>query len=149
MPGNLADAARPGDADTEIARRAARRIGEYLTEHPGADSVRIQGDLAGDDALLVPRQAAIMLAQILGFLASGQGVAVTPSDAMLTTQQAADFLNVTRPYVIKLIEEQKIPYQMVGTHRRVAFGHLLEYKRKDDKERRRAATNLGGGRVRR
>ena len=142
MPGKAAGAVRPGDADAEIAYRAARRIGDYLTAHPGADPVRIQGELAGDDALVVPRQAAIMLAQILGFLANGQGVTVTPSNAMLTTQQAADFLNVSRPYLIKLLEAGEIPFEKVGTHRRVAFGELMEYKRRDDLERRRAADEL-------
>ena len=142
MPGMAAGAVRPGDADAEIAHRAARRIGDYLTAHPGADPVRIQGELAGDDALVVPRQAAVMLAQILGFLANGQGVTVTPSNAMLTTQQAADFLNVSRPYLIKLLEAGEIPFEKVGTHRRVAFAVLLEYKRRDDLERRRAADEL-------
>jgi excisionase family DNA binding protein len=135
-------AVRPGDADAEIALRAARRIGDYLTAHPGADPVRILGELAGDDILVVPRQAAVMLAQILGFLANGQGVTVTPSNAMLTTQQAADFLNVSRPYLIKLLEAGEIPFEMVGTHRRVAFGELMEYERRDDQERRRAADEL-------
>jgi excisionase family DNA binding protein len=142
MPGKAAGAVRPGDSDAEIAYRAARRIGDYLTAHPGADPVRIQGELAGDDALVVPRQAAIMLAQILGFLANGQGVTVTPSNAMLTTQQAADFLNVSRPYLIKLLEAGEIPFEKVGTHRRVAFGELMDYKRRDDLERRRAADEL-------
>jgi len=142
MSGKAAGAVRPGDTDAEIALRAARRIGDYLTAHPGADPVRIQGELAGDDTLIVPRQAAIMLAQILGFLANGQGVTVTPSNAMLTTQQAADFLNVSRPYLIKLLEAGKIPFEKVGTHRRVAFGELMEYKRRDDQERRRAADEL-------
>jgi excisionase family DNA binding protein len=142
MSGKAAGAVRPGDADAEIALRAARRIGDYLTAHPGADPVRIQGELAGDDTLVVPRQAAVMLAQILGFLANGQGVTVTPSNAMLTTQQAADFLNVSRPYLIKLLEAGEIPFEKVGTHRRVAFGELMEYKRRDDLERRRAADEL-------
>jgi len=142
MPSKAAGAVRPGDADAEIALRAARRIGDYLTAHPGADPVRIQGELAGDGALVVPRQAAVMLAQILGFLANGQGVTVTPSNAMLTTQQAADFLNVSRPYLIKLLEAGEIPFEKVGTHRRVAFGELMEYKRRDDQERRRAADEL-------
>ena len=93
-------------------------------------------------SLIVPRQAAIMLAQILGFLANGQGVTVTPSNAMLTTQQAADFLNVSRPYLIKLLEAGEIPFEKVGTHRRVAFGELMDYKRRDDHERRRAADEL-------
>ncbi len=142
MPGKAAGVVRPGDADAEIALRAARRIGDYLTAHPGADPVNIQGELAGDDALVVPRQATIMLAQILGFLANGLGVTVTPSNAMLTTQQAADFLSVSRPYLIKLLEAGEIPFKKVGTHRRVAFGELMEYKRRDDLERRRAADEL-------
>jgi excisionase family DNA binding protein len=142
VAGKAAGAVRPGDADAEIALRAARRIGDYLTAHPGADPVRILGELAGDDILVVPRQAAVMLAQILGFLANGQGVTVTPSNAMLTTQQAADFLNVSRPYLIKLLEAGEIPFEMVGTHRRVAFGELMEYERRDDQERRRAADEL-------
>lgn len=142
MPGKAAGAVRPGDADADIALRAARRIGDYLIAHPGADPVRIQGELAGDDALVVPRQAAVMLAQILGFLANGQGVTITPSNAVLTTQQAADFLNVSRPYLIKLLESGEIPFEKVGTHRRVAFGDLMEYKGRDDHERRRAADEL-------
>ena len=142
MPSKAAGAVRSGDADAEIALRAARRIGDYLTAHPGAGPVRIQGELAGDDTLVVPRQAAVMLAQILGFLANGQGVTVTPSNAMLTTQQAADFLNVSRPYLIKLLEAGDIPFEKVGTHRRVAFGELMDYKGRDDQERRRAADEL-------
>ena len=53
MPGKAAGAVRPGDTDAEIALRAARRIGDYLTAHPGADPVRIQGELAGDDTLCI------------------------------------------------------------------------------------------------
>ena len=142
MPSQAADTARPEDADAEISLRAARRIGDYLTAHPGSDPVMIQGELAGDDTLVVPRQAAVMFAQILGYLANGQGVTVTPSNAMLTTQQAADFLNVSRPYLIKLLEAGEIAFEKVGTHRRVPFGGLLEYKRRDDQERRQAADEL-------
>ena len=83
-----------------------------------------------------------MLAQILGFLANGQGVTITPSNAMLTTQQAADFLNVSRPYLIKLLEAGQIQFEKVGTHRRMAFGELVEYKGRDDQQRRRAADEL-------
>jgi excisionase family DNA binding protein len=143
MPVKRASTARPEDDEgVQIASRAARRIGEYLSAHPGTDEVSILGELAGDDALVVPRQAVIMFAQVLGFLANGQGVNVTPLNAMFTTQQAADFLNVSRPYLIKLLEEGKIQYEKVGTHRRVAFGELLEYKRGDEQERKQAADEL-------
>ncbi len=128
--------------DEELALRAARRIGEYLTTHPGADPVTIRGELAGDDSLVVPREATVLLAKILGFLASGEGVNVMPDSAELTTQQAAEFLNVSRPYLIKLLESGEIPYRLVGTHRRIRFRDLDEYKSRDDLKRRRAADEL-------
>ncbi len=144
MPGQVGSGVRREDDDEELAQRAARRIGEYLTTHPGADPVTIQGELAGDDALVVPREAAVLLAKVLGFLASGEGVTVVPDSAELTTQQAAEFLNVSRPYLIKLLESDQIPYRLVGTHRRVRFRDLREYKSRDDLDRRRAADELTG-----
>jgi excisionase family DNA binding protein len=131
-----------GEDDAELALRAARRIGEYLSTHPGADPVKIQGELAGDDALVVPREAAVLLAKVLGFLASGEGVNVIPETAELTTQQAAEFLNVSRPYVVKLLESGEIPFRLVGRHRRVRFRDLSEYKSRDDLSRGRAADEL-------
>ncbi len=142
MSGQADSATGHGSPDAELALRAARRIGEYLTTHPGADPVNIQGELAGDDALVVPREAAVLLARILGFLANGEGVNVIPDTAELTTQQAAEFLNVSRPYLIKLLESGEIPFRLVGTHRRIRFRDLSEYKSRDDLSRRRAADEL-------
>jgi excisionase family DNA binding protein len=133
---------RPGDADAELASRAARRIRDYLADHSGTDPVSIRGELAGDDALVVPRAATVMFAQILALLASGRGVQIIPDAVELTTQQAADFLNVSRPYLIGLLEADEIPYRMVGTHRRVRFEDLREYRRRDDLKRRQAADEL-------
>src|ERR1700753_1698484 len=127
MPSQADGAIRRGEDDGELALRAARRIGEYLSTHPGVDPVSIQGELAGDDALVVPREAAVLLAKILGFLASGEGVSVMPDSAELTTQQGAEFLNVSRPYLIKLLETGEIPFRLVGTHRRIRFRDLDEY----------------------
>lgn len=90
----------------------------------------------------MPREAAVLLAQVLGYLASGEGVTVMPESAELTTQQAAEFLNVSRPYLIKLLETGKIPFRLVGTHRRVRFRDLRDYKNRDDLERQRAADDL-------
>jgi excisionase family DNA binding protein len=142
MTGQTGGELKNNDPDTELAQRAARRIGEYLTAHPGAGPVTIQGELAGDDALVVPREAAVLFAQVLDYLANGEGVAVMPNSAELTTQQAAEYLNVSRPYLIKLLETGKIPFRLVGTHRRIRFWDLRDYRNHDDLDRRRAADEL-------
>lgn len=141
MAGNAISSIRPGDVDVAVAARAARRIRDYLANHPEDDLVNVLGE-TGEDALVVPRPAVAMLAQVLSLLAKGQGVQIMPARAMITTQQAADTLNVSRPYLIKLLEAQEIPYQMVGTHRRIAFADLLDYKRRDDQRRRAVLDQL-------
>lgn len=142
MPGKAISSINPGDVDTEVAERAARRIADYLTSHPDDDLVEVLGETGDDDALVIPRATAIMFAQILELLAQGRGVQIIPKEAELTTQQAADMLNVSRPYLIGLLESGKIPYRRVGRHRRITFEALMEYKRQDDQERRSAADDL-------
>ncbi len=132
----------PGVVDTDVAGRAARRISDYLNSHPEEDLIRVLGEVGSDDALVIPRPTVIMLAQVLDLLANGQGVQIIPKNAELTTQQAADVLNVSRPYVIGLLESGQIPFRKVGRHRRVTFEALMEYKRKDDLQRRAAADEL-------
>jgi len=132
----------PGDVDTEVAGRAARRISDYLSSHPGADLIEALGEVGADDALVIPRPTVVMLAQVLSLLESGHGVQIIPKDAELTTQQAADVLNVSRPYLIGLLESRQIPFRKVGRHRRITFEALMEYKRQDDLKRRAAADDL-------
>ena len=67
---------------------------------------------------------------------------IIPKEVELTTQQAADMLNVSRPYLIRLLESGKIPYRKVGRHRRITCEALMKYKRRDDLERRAAADDL-------
>ena len=142
MPGKTIGSINPGDVDAEVAERAARRIRDYLTSHPDDDLVEVLGEIGDDDALVIPRATAIMFAQILDLLGQGQGVQIMPRDAELTTQQAADMLNVSRPYLIGLLESGQIPFRRVGRHRRITFEALMEYKRRDDLERRAAADDL-------
>ena len=142
MPTRSIGSINPGDVDAEIAARAARRIEEYLDGHPDEDLIEAIGEVGTEDALIIPRPTAVMFAQILGLLAQGRGVQIFPRDVELTTQQAADMLNVSRPYLIGLLEADKIPFRKVGRHRRIRFEDLLDYKRRDDLNRRTAADRL-------
>ncbi len=131
----------PGEVNAEIADRTARRIRDYLTNNPDEDPLEIQVEGAGE-VLVIPRAGAVMLAQVMGLLANGQGVFLVPSEAQLTTQQAADMLNVSRPYLIGLLEAGAIEYSKVGRHRRIPFPALVEYKRHADQRSREAADEL-------
>ena len=142
MTGNAISAIRPDDVEADVARRAARRINDYLARHQGHEPITIQVEVGENEALVLPRPAAVMVAQVLALLAKGQGVQIMPDRAMLTTQQAADAINVSRPYLIKLLERKEIPYEMVGTHRRIAFADLQVYKRNDDRRRLKAIDEL-------
>jgi len=101
--------------------------------------VRGEGD---EETIELPAGAAKLLVAILEDMASGRAVTIVPRSAELTTQQAADFLNVSRPFLIQLLEERRIPFRMVGTHRRVVFEDVLKYKERIDAERRKVLDEL-------
>lgn len=99
-------------------------------------SVRIQlGDDEANETIAIPRSVVQLLRRALNEMALGNAVTLIPTSAELTTQQAADLLNVSRPYVVKLLDEKKIPSRMVGKYRRLRFDDLMAYKQKDDDAR--------------
>ena len=83
----------------------------------------------------VPRSVLAALARVLDSFAHGEGVTLVPAHAELTTQQAADALNVSRPFLIGLLDAGQIAYRTVGTHRRVKAASLVRYLREDDARR--------------
>lgn len=90
----------------------------------------------------VPREAFDLFLEVLGQLANGHAVTIVPVHAELTTQQAADMLNVSRPYLVRLLEDGKIPYAKVGSHRRVRAADVVAYKAERDAEHADAAREL-------
>lgn len=121
----------PTPETAEEAKLALRTLSSAGRKSAGR-TVRVR---AGDEDAIVPKEAFELLLEILGQMANGNAVTIVPRQAEFTTQQAADFLNVSRPYLVQLLESNAIPYRRVGTHRRIRFEDLLAYKRRDDTDR--------------
>jgi excisionase family DNA binding protein len=132
---------QPDDADVSTAVEALPHVKEYLATHSDAVIRLVVAD-EPQERLVVPRGAVELLARILAYMAAGQGVSVVPSHAELTTQQAAELLNVSRPFLIGLLDGAEIEYRKVGKHRRIQAQSLLTYMARDDQKRREAADEL-------
>ena len=90
----------------------------------------------------IPFSAIRILLDILTQMAEGNAITLIPIHAELTTQEAANLLNVSRPYLIKLLDNHQIPFHKVGTHRRILFADLLSFKEKAYKETQKALDEL-------
>ena len=88
-----------------------------------------------EQPIQLPAAAVALLMDILEAMAAGRGITIIPENAELTTVEAADVLNVSRPFLIKLLDEGAIPHRKVGTHRRVRMEDVMNYKTKIDAER--------------
>src|SRR5439155_9775088 len=96
-------------------RRALERIGEALAPRKRG-AARLRGPRG--EEMIIPRSLYAVLLQAVKELMSGRAVSIMPVTAELTTQQAAELLNVSRPFVVKLLEQGAIPFHRAGTHRR-------------------------------
>ncbi|MFP8885770.1 helix-turn-helix domain-containing protein [Streptomyces mangrovi] len=128
--------------ETETAERALSRVRGLLERHHDAQRIDVTVEDEGAGPLTLPREAVELLATALAHLAAGRGAAVVARNAELTTRQAADLLNVSRPFLVGLLRAGEIEYRTVGEDRRIPASSLLEYRRRDDEYRRQAAEEL-------
>jgi excisionase family DNA binding protein len=105
---------------------------------------RVPLALVGNDSrahALTP-QLARLLSQVIRAMSDGHAVTVAPLQRLLTTQEAADLLGVSRPTLIKILEREHLTYDMVGRHRRIQLADLLEYQARERLSRREALRDM-------
>jgi len=140
--GELPGTVTPSSADAKLAQESSRKLAKLLGAKNKELRLRIQSDNEPEETVAVPLSAVRLLTDILTEMARGNAVTLIPVHAELTTQQAADLLNVSRPYLIDLLEKGHIPHRKVGTHRRVLSQDLMGYKQKTDAARLKALEEL-------
>lgn len=131
----------PSEADAVLAKETSRVLASHIRNGDPME-LRISDDPSPDGMVKLPLSAARMLVRILEEMARGNAVTLIPVHAELTTQEAAEMLNISRPSLIQLLDEGKIDYRRVGTHRRVRFEGLMKYKRAAEAARRAALEEL-------
>jgi excisionase family DNA binding protein len=120
------------------ARKAAPKV--ELSRKAGKVILRSPGNKR--EEIVIPRAAFKLFIEVLAAMANGQGVTVMPLHAELTTQQAADLLSVSRPFLVRLLDEGRIHCKKVGTHRRIRLADVLAFRERDDEARKRVLAEL-------
>lgn len=127
---------QPSAADVQLARESSRALGPLAQR---SLLVRIDGR---DDPVEIPAPAVRMLVDLLVEMAAGNAVTLIPVHAELTTQQAAELLGVSRPFLVSQLEAGKLRFHKVGTHRRIHFLDVMAYKQRMLADRKQALDEL-------
>ena len=130
----------PSKADAALAKESGQRLAVHLG-HASGLRLEVKTGTTSEE-LVLPLSALRLLLRALTELGQGNAVTLTPIRAELTTQQAADLLNVSRPHLVKLLDEGAVPSRKVGTHRRVLLEDLLKYKEEFQARRHAALDEL-------
>ena len=137
------EAVTPTEDEANLAKVGSRVLSRFSDSQRGQPlKVRIQPDDGADETVVLPAAAFRLLNDILAQMAQGNAVTLIPVHAELTTQQAADVLNVSRPFLVDQLESGLIPFRKVGSHRRVLLKDVLAYKQSMDRDRRIALDEL-------
>jgi excisionase family DNA binding protein len=139
---NMEEVHEPSVEEIDAARTAARQFSKLdhgasisFTPKTGEGEAKVA-------PITIPANIFRTIIKMLVEMGNGNAVAVVPVSAELTTQQAADLLNVSRPHLVKLLNGGEIPYRMVGTHRKLLAREVLNYREKTVLDRRAALTSM-------
>lgn len=124
----LDDLHEPSPDEVQAARVAARA----LSRNGAGPVIRFAVEGESAEPITLPASIFALVVDLLSKLGNGNAVTIVPVEAELTTQQAADYLNVSRPHLIKLLERGSLPFRMVGTHRKVLARDMINYRSKVD-----------------
>ncbi len=132
----------PNATESSLAREASRRLALYLQAKRKLRLGIVLLDKSDDEPVALPPAVLRLVHSILDQLGKGNAVTLLAAEAELTTQEAADLLRVSRPFLVRLLDEGAIPHRKVGKHRRVLLQHLLEYQRQAAAHQRAALDEL-------
>jgi len=123
----------PSAQDASLARVSGQSLSRFARrQKPLSLKVTEAGQ---EQPIELPAGAVALLMDVLEAMAAGRGVTIVPENAELTTVEAAGILNVSRPYLIKLLDQEVIPHRLVGKHRRILIDDVMAYKARIDAER--------------
>ena len=123
--------------DQRIARTSVdklRKASQKLSQNRKSVEITLRGS---EESLRLPGKALGLLSTIISNMAEGKSMAIILSDATIGTQEAADYLEVSRPYIVRLLENGAIPFSKVGTHRRIKVSDVVAYQKKMKTTRRK------------
>ncbi len=122
----------PNEKEIIAAVESSRQLAAFLATRFDTQRIELVNDTQQREVIDVPTFALRLLGEILSEFALGNAVKVVPIHAELTSQEGADLLNVSRPHLVKLLEEGALPFTKTGRHRRIKFSDLLAYKKQRD-----------------
>lgn len=132
----------PTESEAQLSQESSRILAAHLRATANTRQIKVVEADGSEQAVEIPAIAFHLLVDILTQMAQGNAVTLVPLHAELTTQQAADVLNVSRPFLVNLLESGKMPFRKVGKHRRVRFQDLMDYKKQMDDARAGALDEL-------
>lgn len=132
----------PSAEEVAIARESGRALSAYLQTRAEIQQIEIFDEKGKAHPVSVPVSALRLLVDVLTEIGEGNAVSIIPIHAELTTQDAADVLNVSRPFLVQLLERGEIPFHKIGTHRRIRYQDVITYKERIDLERNKVLDAL-------